>query len=1781
MKNFTKQNFKTNPLWIRLLIMTFMLLIGTSSAWADVDVYVYAKNSSHYAYIWTGTSTTHNGGWPGKTFASSFTSLGNNLYKKTLTGISSYNIIFNEGNGKSQTSDIKNISTGKCFFYEGGTTYKTEANYEMKGTYAAKFTSFDATKKAYSTSSQELDAGTYTTQVYSGSSKYWSSFDNTRGSGVTLSGGGQNGFSFTLSSKGKVTFYYDPGADKAFATFESSCTPPAAPTLNSSSTTVCSGTSFDLPSGYRWYTVATGGTKLSSNTISAGVTTKTTYYAEAGEDGCVSASRTAYTVNVDAKSALTLKANPTICQGSSIKLSDYVQSSTGTVKWYSNSGMTTEITDPSVARTPQSNPTYYYARATSGVCSSVDKTLTVTLSPQPAITLKAAPTICNGTTVTFANYVNTHTGTVTWHTKSDFSDAAITSAKPSQTTTYYAKASSGDCTPATASLQVTVNDKPATPTLTPATVSLVSPETATLTAGNTTNGLTYTLYNGETVGESKKSTGSDLTFTVSTAGSYTVRVTNDCGTSTSTAVTVTVCTPQVNEFKHANSSYTQLANQPTYYPGDKAYFVSIYTCCLTGSWSNNVNKGEEAWFAGLTGGTPKFSMTLTRAGNFTITNNATNGCTETQDVKVNLDFKVTALPEVTNTNGTASGSNIALTWKHATSHTNVMVVRYPTSGTETIPAGGQAYTAGTTLGDGKVVYVGTAESFTDTNLAAGAGYKYYFYTVNNNYYSEGVVLNMSSCPIPAKPQLSSTPVTACGGTCTTQGYIIIGNMSDYDDTYTFKLGNGTVKPTAEGKLGINSTAYTQYTVTVTNSCGNSSNAQVDIAINDNKPTISGATYTQPGKDNAIELTLPAGISAKWSVSPAADLSENEGNSTMFSAEENGTYTIKADNGGCTDTHVVTVSDAFYVYMRQPKKGETAYDNFYYPTQNPTQGGDLFYKEYASIPPAEGYTDYNTGGVAHDIIFTDCDGYVWYGFKASDKLIDGTNYFTVRAPNLGGNGGYYTHTYLTKPGAMTSDIYYTMSEEASGNSRGWYITKVSAPYAGPVVHATDASFNKNNFADFAALYVTDCSGKEVESYQWQYSATENGEYANYSSVCTYVGKKTVQGDAGKTNNIRPNVAGWYRCTATYKGGSSMTSAAEQVSATSETTYADFNSNLPVIMVNTGSKNFPTCPKDNETASKNAEKMKKKLSVDVKILSDGNIVYDRKARMAYRGSSSLNFQKKSYAFCPGDANCGDADKGEDYVKTAKLNMLGIGEAYDKDWVLYAAAADPSMLRNRMVFETYQAMRPGEWGVHSRYVELIINGEYKGVYVMMDKITQNEKRVNVKWDVKDATKRGFILKFDKTDIADRYVNGSNDDSDEKTFLSKYSGKYDITTYDAQVDQAFEIEYPEKGDIEDDGGNWYEVVDFIKGMINDFETALAAGEYGKVQQYIDYTSWADWFILSEYTKNVDAFRASCVFTFDGNKIKATPLWDQELSFNNQSPHANRYPNDGGNKGCQDATGLLIKHNGVYSDNFAAPFWFTGKLVGGKGTEKLAGKTFTGALLNDPCFVQTVKDRWAKHKTGALSKSSLEALITNYEKELTEAVRTREANFWSNNGYSRNTLSCSWNGNSTGYYDDSYATAKGHITDWISDVAASGSKGRRAGLSSAIDELVGTGLSILFTPDAVTTTPWMPVTLQIQNESGYEYTLEYTDNALNQQPNILIEKSGDTYKYHIPRPESWGIGDAEEGERPEIVYGLKATLLMTDATVVCGSQEEGEEPEAPSATATITLKDEDNDGCE
>ena len=1004
--------------------------------------------------------------------------------------------------------------------------------------------------------------------------------------------------------------------------------------------------------------------------------------------------------------------------------------------------------------------------------------------------------------------------------------------------------------------------------------------------------------------------------------------------------------------------------------------------------------------------------------------------------------------------------------------------------------------------------------------------------------------------LPKYPELGKKSASLCQSNETED----LDKLAEINDVVWY-IGENEVNNAHEISLTtVGTTTYTAKAVD-TNGCQSATGAEFVLTI-DAQPTFTAPAATQTNKE--VTLTSAAGASTQWSVSPTENvtLTNNGDGTATFVATANGDYTITALNGVCAQvSHTIKVSDAFYIWVRNAKEGETAYANFYDPNQNTedVRGGEMFYAECDALPtngnnslPTH-FVNYNKGGRKADIITTDCDGYTWYGFKASAEVVAGTKYFYVHATNDKNYNGHFTHTVPTKK-TLTSDVYYTLGTTNHATTYyGWNITSASAPYAGPKVYASGSTTLGTD--KFAALYVTDCSGKEITGYQWY----KDGQ--PYSSVCSYVGKKGAEdSNAGETNNIRPDAEGNYTCTVTYKDGNSATSAAVSVTGT----YSrSFTSNIPVLVVNTGSKRFPDCTGLSGTASKNASIFKEKRSVDVKIYDGTSVIYDRKARMNYRGSSSLNFVKKSYAFCPGEADCVE-DKGrQDYVKTAKLNMLGLGEAYDKDWVLYAAAADPSLMRNRLVFDSYNAMT-GKWGVNSRYVELIINGEYKGVYVFMDKITMNENRVEVNEE------KGFIVKFDKTDREDR-VGGLNGVlGDEKTFKTSYTGKDDIGTYDTSIDQRFEIEYPEKDDYKT---GWKARVDGIQGMFQAFEDALKQGDYATVQKYIDYTSWADWFIINEFTKNVDAYRASCIFVYTGEagaKIEARPLWDQELSFNNQ---ASKGTSD---KGSNSTTGLLIQHSNVYSDAFKAPFWFTG-----------GGSDITGGLLSDPCFVQVVKERWNIHQFGALSKKSLEDLVDEYEDELapegtTENALTRETAFW--DGKSRGKCDCSYdtgNATATGYQNKTFEDSKGTITNWISDDAASGAKGRRAGLTTAINGLTGASFSIQIIPSEAKTTPWEPVEIAVSvTPAGYDYKLEYTDNDLGSVANTIIKEEGDKITYRIPRPSAWGTGDAEEGARADIEYGIKATLSVQEGTTVCGSQA------APSSTGKIILQDEDNDNC-
>ena len=135
-------------------------------------------------------------------------------------------------------------------------------------------------------------------------------------------------------------------------------------------------------------------------------------------------------------------------------------------------------------------------------------------------------------------------------------------------------------------------------------------------------------------------------------------------------------------------------------------------------------------------------------------------------------FTVNALdnPSVTSVavDQSASASALVLKWSRDAYPHDVLVVRKASAGAWTEPAQGSTYNAGDTIGDGTVVYRGSATVITNSGLSAGTAYDYKFYSENWSYYSAGVTLNGTSTtetqPTTAASSLSFTAVSETGFT---------------------------------------------------------------------------------------------------------------------------------------------------------------------------------------------------------------------------------------------------------------------------------------------------------------------------------------------------------------------------------------------------------------------------------------------------------------------------------------------------------------------------------------------------------------------------------------------------------------------------------------------------------------------------------------------------------------------------------------------------------------------------------------------------------------------------------------------------------------------------------------------------------------------------------------------------------------------------------------------------------------------------------------------------------
>jgi len=165
--------------------------------------------------------------------------------------------------------------------------------------------------------------------------------------------------------------------------------------------------------------------------------------------------------------------------------------------------------------------------------------------------------------------------------------------------------------------------------------------------------------------------------------------------------------------------------------------------------------------------------------------------------------------------------------------------------------------------------------------------------------------------------------------------------------------------------------------------------------------------------------------------------------------------------------------------------------------------------------------------------------------------------------------------------------------------------------------------------------------------------------------------------------------------------------------------------------------------------------------------------------------------------------------------------------------------------------------------------LNGNYQGVYVLMEKIKIDKNRVDIAnlkpEDVSgDELTGGYIVKFDKSTV-----------TNYGTFRSNY------TNSNGFANQYF---YHLPKTINDTQRN------YIRAYIRKFEDAIYGADYKDdikgYQQFVDLSSFAKMFIINEVSRNIDGYRISSYFYKDkdskGGKLTASPPWDYDISYGN-----------------------------------------------------------------------------------------------------------------------------------------------------------------------------------------------------------------------------------------------------------------------------------------------------------
>ena len=204
-----------------------------------------------------------------------------------------------------------------------------------------------------------------------------------------------------------------------------------------------------------------------------------------------------------------------------------------------------------------------------------------------------------------------------------------------------------------------------------------------------------------------------------------------------------------------------------------------------------------------------------------------------------------------------------------------------------------------------------------------------------------------------------------------------------------------------------------------------------------------------------------------------------------------------------------------------------------------------------------------------------------------------------------------------------------------------------------------------------------------------------------------------------------------------------------------------------------------------------------------------------------------------------------------------MPMFGEAKNKSWVLLAMYNDYSLIKDRLAFGLSEALGTASYSPSYNYVELYLNGKYRGIYLLTDQVDENKGRTDVKGDfTEEDTEVPFLVELD--------ARAAEEGAEGEVWF--YAGE-----------RKYLVKYPEPDERYNDAQ-----FEYIKNYICKCESLCGTQDVtmAELSMYIDMDSFIDFYIVQELMGQPEINWKSVFMSKskDGLLVMG-PVWDFDWS--------------------------------------------------------------------------------------------------------------------------------------------------------------------------------------------------------------------------------------------------------------------------------------------------------------